>query len=126
MSRSLNLLASDLHFALSQLLYWTIGQTKLVYLGGGYHRVQALCQLVVQLDVVDLEVELALVSTVPHLEPEPLLKLSPESALVRRLHPLGAVVHPQGPVVNVSLGRGALTDGQQATVHHEVMLNGLD
>ena len=93
---------------------------------GGYHRVQALCQLIVQLDVIDLEMKLALVSTGPHLEPEPLLELSPEPALVRGLHSLGDVVHPQGPVINVTLGRGALTDGQQATVHHEVVLNGLE
>ena len=65
-------------------------------------------------------------STSPHLEPEPLLELSPEPALVRGLHPLGDVVHPQGPVINVTLGRRALTDGQQTTVHHEVVLNGLE
>ena len=76
--------------------------------------------------MVDLEMELPLVSASPHLEPEPLLELSPQPALVRGLHPLLDIVDPQGPVVNLSLRRGALTNSQQAAVHHEVMLNGLE
>ena len=75
--------------------------------------------------MVDLEMELSLVSAGPHLEPEPLLELSPQPALVRGLHPLSDVVDPQGPIVNLPLGRGALTNGQQAAVHHEVVLNRL-
>ena len=91
--------------------------------GRRYHGVEALRQLVVQLHVVHLHVQLALVLRRPHLEPQPLLELSPQLAPMRSLHPLVHVVDNE-PALDLPPGRGRLSYGELPAVDHEVLLDG--